>query len=313
MKKKIPYILTALLVVTQIYSLSRIKNLENQIINANNTINNVNSDLSWHINSIYSNVDKQLKEQASLIQSASAILGEFDVNTTTIPIDFTIEPKQVSDNMMVFLEFDDETIQLEKQNTTYKGRKIFHIFENEIHPKIIIEDNGLKTKTQDEALSIYGLVSQFIPRLYPIQFGTSVTSSPNSDIVKYELNDPTIMDGNYKDFKKVQFVTYIDGEKTNEITLDLSKYNEEEPIIQINEILELEIGQILTTYLVAIDNLDFTHYYPLEHYEAGSDVQREPYFDIVRITNKNGKIIYDNTLNGNYPTGYVFETDFATP
>lgn len=314
MKKKIPYILIALLVISQVYSIGKISDLENLIWTTNNRIGEVENALNNNISSIYTNVDDMLKEQASIIHSASVSFGEFDVDTITVPVNFTVAPKQVTDTMTVSLKFEDETVQLEKDDTTYIGSKIFNISENEINPDIIIEDNGTKTITQDNGLRIYDLCSEFIPRLYPVSpFDSSITTRPNSDIIEYQQTGELFIDGNYEDFEKVSYVTYIDGEKISEINIELSQFSAGEPIFPSDEILKLEKGQIIQTYVVALDNLGFTHQYPLEYYEAGSDEKREPYYDLVRITAENGEIIYDGIGNEKYAEEYGYEVEEVYP
>ena len=317
MKKKTPYIsyiLIALLVVTQVYLISKINNLESQITNTNNTINNINNNLSERINLVYSNVDEQLKEKASIIHDASFSFGEFDTDTITVPVNFTVSPKQVTDSMKVYLKLNDETIQLEKEDNSYKGTKIFNISENEINPDIIIEDNGIKTITEDDGLRIYNLVDEFIPRLYSMgPSNSSITTRPNSDVIEYQQARELFIDGNYEDFKKIQYVTYIDNKKVDEFKINLSKFNIGEPVFISDKTFKLEKGQILTNYVIALDNLGFTHYYPIDYYKAGSDLQREPYHDIVRITDKNGEIIYDSTENGEYEEKYGYEVEVVYP
>ena len=303
-----PYILIALLVITQCYSIGKRIDLENQILNTNNTISNVQNSLNNKINSIYTNVDEQLKEQASIIHSASIDFGKFDIDTLTVPVTFTVEPKQVTDSMAVSLKFNNEMILLSKDDTVYSSTKVFELTNDEIFPTIVIEDGGTQIITEDNTLRIYDLASEFIPRLYiQSSFGSVITTRPNSDIVEYQQTGELFIDGNTEDFESAQYVTYIDGEKINEITIDLSQLNMGNPIFTSDEILKIEKGQILTAYVVALDNLGFTHHYPIEYYDAGSEEQHERYYDIVRITAPNGEIIYDSTGNGKYAEEYGYE------
>ena len=314
MKKKIPYILISLLVIMQVYSISKINDLQRQISNINYTVYDDIDGIYTNIGTIYSEVEDMLKEQASIIHFASISIGKLDIDTLTVPVIFKVEPKKVTDSMSVSLKFSDKTTLLSKEDTIYSCTKVLDLTNDEIFPTIIIEDEGIKIITEDSTLCVYNLASELIPRLYTHSpFGPDITKKPNSDIVEYHQAGELFIDGKYECFKNAQYVTYIDGKKTNEITIDLSKLNMNASIFPSDEILTLEKGQIITTYVVALDNLGFTHHYPLERYEVGSDEQHEPYYDIVRVTAPNGKIIYDSTGNGKYAEEYGYDVEIVYP
>lgn len=310
MKNKIPYILIAGLVVMQVYSINKINDLQTQIADNSYTLNDRINAISTQVNYIYSDVDNRLEEQASIIHNSSFAFGEIDIDTLLVPVTFTVEPKQVTDTMTVSLKFDDETILLSKADTVYSGTKMMELTDDETFPAIVIEDDGTQSITQDGGLRIYNLVNEFIPRLNVLTMRSySISTSPTSDLIEYYNSSELFIDGNYENFKTGQYVTYVDNEKVNEIDIDLSECSEGEPILPSAEGVTLEKGQILTTYFVVLDAQGFTHQYPIEHYYAGSEIQREPYYGVVRITDKNGEIIYDSIESWEYSDEYKYETE----
>ena len=62
--------------------------------------------------------------------------------------------------------------------------------------------------------------------------------------------------------------------------------------LDIDDKYSVDDGQILTSNVVAVDSLGFTHEYLVTHYVAGSRAQREPYFKQERIIAPNGKVVY---------------------
>ena len=137
MKKQTAYILIALLLVLQLSSLVKINSLQSRIENTNNIIKSVENRLEDQINSIYQNVDEKLEEQTSLIHNSTTKVGELNIANLTIPIKFTIEPKTVTENMSVYLDFNGEIVQLEKSGLQYFTTKNFEISDS-ISPKLLL-------------------------------------------------------------------------------------------------------------------------------------------------------------------------------
>lgn len=297
MKKFIPYIVIAILVLTQILLFSEMHILKNNLATMENQIWNLDNNLNNQIASIYSNVDEKLEEQASIIHMASLELGAFDTETLTVPITFTVVPKVVTEDLTVSLAFDDETILLTKDDTTYFGTKIFTVTGHEISPTIILESQGSKSITQDDGLRVYSLVDEYIPRLYPMTPFYETTVNAQADGVEYLQYGEMFFDGGSTNFASANFVTCIDDVKVSEIQIDLVAV-QQEPVITLPEkTYELKNGQVLTTYVIAVDNLGLTHTYPQQHYVAGNEAQREPYYNAVKITTQNGEVVYDNTAD----------------
>lgn len=267
------------------YEVSRYQNQSNEMHNQS----------QLHINSIYTNVDAQLREQACIIHNSSFSFGEFDAVTRSVPVTFTVEPKEVTDSMTVSLKFQDETMLLAKDDTVYSGTKTLTLYDNELYPTIVIEDSGVQSVTQDAGLRIYDLVNEFIPRLYIYSsFYGDVETTAGSDTIDYLQIGDLFIDGAYDAFENAQLVTYIDGEKANEIAIDLDECSAGNPVFPPEETYQLTEGQILTTSVIALDTMGLHHEYPLEYYKAGSDIQREPYYDAIRITASNGQVVYES-------------------
>ncbi|MFI3228458.1 MAG: hypothetical protein R3Y09_13795 [Clostridia bacterium] len=252
--------------------------------------------MNSQINDIYNNVDNKLDQQDSIIFNSNTEFGEFDIETLTVPVTFIVEPKQIYEETEVYLKVDDEIIILEKDMSTFMATHTFHLSDIEISPKIIIENDGLQSLTQDEGLHIFSLVDEIIPRLYPVSpFGFSVIAKADSDIIEYQSSGELYIDGNYADFETVKYVAYVDEIKVSETEIELTMFANGNPILPEYKTFELTQGQTLKTYIVAWDNLGLTHEYPIDHYVAGSNEKREYYYDVVKITSQDGRVIFDNT------------------
>lgn len=296
MKKQQLHILVFLLVILQVYSLVKINLMQSRIDNVNNTINFVENRLENQISSIYQNVDQKLEEQASLIHTSSVTIGQLDLNTLTVPVTFTIEPKTVTDSMTVFLGFDGEVIRLEKSGLQYSVTKSFSI-EEYIYPKLIIDDNGVQNIEESRELSISKMKEKLFPFIFA-RFSGETGYGSNEYRVKgcLEIDYKPSMDDQF--FVEIKYVVKVDHETLVETAVPFEE-KKETMTYDIDDAYSLDDGQIFTGSIVAIDNLGFIHEYLIMHYEAGSHSQREPYFEQEKIMAPNGEIVYmfDETMS----------------
>lgn len=133
MKKNINTILILILVLTQLYSITKINSLENQLMNLDNNLNNNISYLSSNISSISSDINYQLTEQSSLINSFDVLVGDLktnDNNAPTCSVTFSVIPKATRENMSVFLYIDEELLKLEKNGVEFTKTKDYSITDS---------------------------------------------------------------------------------------------------------------------------------------------------------------------------------------
>lgn len=292
MKKQTSHILIAVLIGLQLYSLAKINSLQSGIENTYNTINSVENRLDNQINAIYQNVEQKLEAQASLIHNSSAKVGKLDIGTLTVPITFTVEPKTVTETMSVSLEFNEDIVRLEKSGLQYFATKNFEISDS-ISPKIIIEDNGTKNIEEHIGLRVSSIREQVFPYIFARFSGQSSYGSN-----EYRANGN--LDIDYKPsqennpFITMKYVMKVDDEIIKETPVVMEKDSGlgRTFMLEIDDKYSVNNGQILTSYVVAVDSLGFTHEYLVTHFVAGSNVQREPYFERVNIMAPNGEIVY---------------------
>ncbi len=301
MKKYISYIIIAALVVSQVSSAMKINNLEYQIRNANNRISNLDSSLNSNISSIYSNVDDMLNEQASIIYKASTTFGELDIDALEVPVTFSIEPKEVSDTTTVTLDFGGEMLTLDKSGTVYEGTKIFPLSGEIFDPNIVIEESGIKQVTSDYNIRVEGLIfDHFFPMLYAhYSGGRSTSNSAGSDEYEYSQDGMLFIEavGDRDSFVSANFATYINGEliENVEISQDILLGASE---LELDNTHILIKGDILESFVTAVDHMGFIHETLIEYYVAGEENQREPYYDSHKITSPDGTVIYESNNEG---------------
>ncbi len=292
MKKQKSYILIAALIALQLYSLVKINSLQSKIDYTNHTISSVENRLDNQISSIYQNVDEKLEAQASLIHKTSVKVGNLDVGTLTVPIKFTIEPKMITETMVVSLDFNGEIVQLDKSGLQYSTTKDFEISES-VFPKIIMQDNGVKSVEEHNGLMVSSIKEQVFPHIYAnfhgeTSYGSNQYSAKGNLSIDYKPSEENIA------FVDIKYVIKVDDKIIKETPVVLE--NEDglggNFTLDIDDKYSMNEGQILTTNVVAVDSLGFSHEYLLTHFVAGSNMQREPYFEKMAIKAPNGEIVY---------------------
>src|SRR6056297_2216508 len=119
MKKQTAYILIVALIALQIYSLTQIISLQNDLENTQVTLHSIDNRLNSQISNIYHTITKKLEEEASKIHTSSVTVGALNTDTLKVPITFTVEPKTITKSLEVLLDFDGEIISLEKSGTQF--------------------------------------------------------------------------------------------------------------------------------------------------------------------------------------------------
>ncbi len=287
MKKQTVQVLVVALVFLQVYSLLKINSLQRSIENTNSTVYSVGNNLEGSINSIYSTMDSILSKQASLIHSADLEIGKLDADTLTVPITFTVEPKAVTETMSVYLDFNGEILNLEKSGMKFLASKSFKISE-EVYPEIIIEDNGVRIVEENSQLNVYDMKQELFPYIYAHFLGERFYKS-NKYYEKGLLSVDYKASSENIAFVTLKYVVKIDDEVVKETPVKLKGNTF---TLDIDDNYAAKEGQIITSYIIAQDSLGFVHECLVTHFVAGSNMQREPYFEELKITAPNGETVY---------------------
>ncbi len=292
MKKQTAYILIVALIALQIYSLTQIISLQNDLENTQVTLHSIDNRLNSQISNIYHTITKKLEEEASKIHTSSVTVGALNTDTLKVPITFTVEPKTITKSLEVLLDFDGEIISLEKSGTQFFVTKDLGISETAF-PKIILQDQGVKHLEEHRGLNVSRIKESIFPNIFAHFSGTTKYSSGEySEKGFIDIEYIGANEDNY--FKEMKYVVKVDNKKINEKMISIvdEKQNIDSISIEIDGEYSLEKGQTLTGNIVAIDALGFVHEYLVVHYVGDSNDQREPYSDKLSIKAPNGETVY---------------------
>ncbi len=287
MKKRTLYILFTVLIISQLLSIVKINNLQSQVENTKFQMNNLSGSIRNEMNSIYSNVNAMLNQQASLIENGSTEIGTPNIDQLTVPITFTLIPKEVSEHTAVSLDFNGELFPMEKDGTRFSAIISRDIFGTAF-PKIIIDENEIRKTTEDERVGVWDIKEEIFPIMYPrlmgeARYGGEIYSR------KGELSGEIKRVGSEIEFKEIRFVIKVDDKLiSDEIIPSASFYSGYE----VDEKIPLSSGQICTMTVIAMDSVGLEHHYMVDYWDADSGSHRELWFDNELIYSSDGKLLW---------------------
>ena len=147
-KERDLYIIILAMVVMLGFCFVKINSLSDEIDDLKRDYISEDDMLRDQINSIYRNVDEQLKKQASLITESTFTLGELDTQTQTVPVTIQIVPKEIHETMQITVELDGKQAEFEKNGSFYEATIPVGLFlTEEPYPMVSITTAGI-TKTE---------------------------------------------------------------------------------------------------------------------------------------------------------------------
>ena len=290
MDKNRSHILVIILIIFQIVLISKVNNLQRQIEGTNVGMNNLSSRIANDMNAIYSNVNEMLRQKASLIESAVAEIGKVDTDEFTVPITFTLTPKEVSENTAISLDFDGELFPMDKNDTTFVTTVSRNIFGGAM-PKIVIDENGVKKITQDDQINIPSIKERVFPIMFPRLAG-SAKFDGKTYRRKGNLSADIKEAPSEIEFRGIRLVIEVDNKVISDEIIPKEMFFHDG--YEIDEKIPLSNGQTCIMKIIATDSIGFEHHYTGDRWDAGSNHQREPWFGDEQIYSPDGSLIWES-------------------
>ena len=176
----------AVMIIAQFSLFSRLEDMQNEMNNRNQNISNQISRLASEINSIYANIDTHLKQQASLIAGVDYQLGDFDSETHSVQVSFSVVPKALTADTEATLTLNGKTVVLERVGDAFCGTMQVGLFvEYDSYPLLSLENtSGIKTEFLD-GVELSALFCQYLPSIYAYAPWTDLTHDGK---LKVDLN-----------------------------------------------------------------------------------------------------------------------------
>ncbi len=259
-KTKVYRIITVCLAAALVVSFFMLEKLNSKMDSLRSNYNNQILNIREEINSIYGNVDRKLKKQASLLSDMNYEIGSYDVENGKIPVIFKAVPKIISDGIRIFVEVEGEKTELSREGECFVGTALVGMFVGDSEKVLLtIEENG-QTKTEIlEDVYISSLFDRVLPHLFADMTGTS---HYGDDYVRVEAGfsvEQAVAEDSAVRFKSVSVIEEKNGKETDrrDITDEVVKndsYN-----TRYTHTFEASKGDEIKIYVVAEDSLGYIH------------------------------------------------------
>ena len=274
-----------------------VKKLKSQNTNLDSEIQMLRNE----INSIYTNVDKKLKEQASLISGVDYTIGNPNEDMKSIKLSLTIVPKMISDDMELSVTIDGKTAPLTKNGNEFTGTIDVGLFVDYDQWPLLSIKTSEGTKTEYlESVDVSYLFSNHLPSLEADMSASSKLSNGKLQVDAGFRIVSHLAHGNapvtFTSFTIIEEINGIEISK-QDITDEVRKSGENYNTRYIKS-FEVSPKDELKVYVIAEDSLGYIHK-TLVHYwiESENGAQAETVFGGETIFDKDGNMLYgDKTL-----------------
>lgn len=289
-----------LMAVLLAFALYKIATLSDEIDHLKSRNSNLTGDIQVlrdEINSIYDNVDKQLKKQASLISGVDFAIGNPSEDMKTVELSLTVVPKAISDDMQVSVTVDGVTAPLERNGSEFTGTIDVGLFvDYNQWPLLSIKSAG-ETKTEYlEDVDVSYMFSRHLPSLYADMSGGGgkFTDGSLSVDLGFSIESKPAYGNAPITFTSFTLIEEVNGKEISrqDITDEVRKSGESYNTRYVKN-FKVTYGDELKVYVIAEDSLGYIHK-TLAHYwlESEDGAQAEAVFGGEMIYDKDGNLLY---------------------
>ncbi len=190
------------------------------------------------IDSIYYNVDEQIKKEASLLSYINCEYGELNPKTNTVKMIFTAIPKTVTEETTISIKIGKDKVELKKSGDKFIGEYDAYAFRTD-EEKDLIPILTIKNGDKSENEFLENIDTKY---LYQKYLGTFIADGSNFETVHKRIIDNGnnyyefkisanfsihyITEDEYPDFKKLYILTEFNNEilETKDVTYAVDEY-----------------------------------------------------------------------------------------
>ena len=260
-------LIVAALVIALTISFVQIGLLNERIEQLQNGMHNQHQQFMNQIESIYTNVDRQLKEEASLLSGVDAEYGEISIEDHTIDVTVKLVPKLISEDMKISVSINGRNADLTKTGSAFTGTIPVDIYnKDELMFMSIETEAGIQTQYLSE-IQVVHLWDTRIPSLYYCDLSGTGTFGEGKYSLTGELDincSPVEQTPNVS-FEKFVLVTELNGKEINreDISQDVLNYQNYPHGVYFRHDYQMECeakeGDDVRIYLEATDSLGYLH------------------------------------------------------
>lgn len=299
-KERDLYIIILAMVVMLGFGYVKINSLSDEIDDLKRDYVSEENMLRDQINSIYRNVDEQLKKQASLLTVSTFSLGELDTKTQKVPVTIQIVPKVISEDMQIKVELDGEQADFVKNGNFYEATIPVALFLTEDpYPMVSITTTGITKTEKLEEIWLGELWGKWFPSLW----AEDTTGRSSFKDGKLVFDTQTLIEWDYSDnvskiiFENFAIVTEINGKEVKRVDVtekvkNADGFAEGVVALEFTDTYEAVEGDAVSVYVVAEDSFGYIHKTLAHFWKKSGGATAEPVYGGESIYDKQGNMIY---------------------
>lgn len=294
------YIIILVMAFMLIACFTKINSLSREIDHLRNDYLSEDDMLREQINAIYTNVDDQLKKQASLITESTFSLGELDAQTQTVPVRIKIVPKEICEDMQIKVELDGKQAEFVKNGNFYEATIPTGLFLiEEPYPMVSITSDGV---TKTEKLEEIWL-GELWGKWFPLLRAEDTTGRNSFKDGKLVFDTQTLIEWEYSDntsqivFENFAVVTEINGKEVKHVDVtdevkNADGFAEGIVALKFTDTYEVVEGDAVSVYVVAKDSFGYIHKTLAHYWKRSGGASAETVYGGKSVYDKQGNMIY---------------------
>ncbi len=276
-------IVVAILAIALVACFIWVNTLNNEINRLSKAMYSQHQQFMNQIESIYTNVDQKLQEEASLLSGVSAEYGELNLENHTIDVTVKLVPKLVSDDMKISVSINGRSVDLTKTGSAFTGTIPVDVY-NIGELMLMSIETGADTQTQYlSEIQVEYLWEERIPSLYHCD----ISGSGKLGEGKYtltgmlDINCSAVEQTPNVRFEKFVLVTELNGKEINreDISQDVLNFQNYPHGVYFRDDYTMECeaveGDELCIYLEATDSLGYLHRRLIHHWKEQNGAMAE--------------------------------------
>ena len=299
-KERDLYIIILAMVVMLGFGYVKINSLSDEIDDLKRDYVSEENMLRDQINSIYRNVDEQLKKQASLLTVSTFSLGELDTKTQKVPVTIQIVPKVISEDMQIKVELDGEQADFVKNGNFYEATIPVALFlTKDPYPMVSITTTGITKTEKLEEIWLGELWGKWFPSLW----AEDTTGRSSFKDGKLVFDTQTLIEWDYSDnvskiiFENFAIVTEINGKEVKRVDVtekvkNADGFAEGVVALEFTDTYEAVEGDAVSVYVVAEDSFGYIHKTLAHFWKKSGGATAETVYGGESIYDKQGNMIY---------------------
>jgi hypothetical protein len=224
MNKHISTIVAAIACFLFAICLVQIADMKQQIQNLQGNLGNYMTGTQNSINSIYSNIESKLEEQANLLAGSEWAFGEADIDAETVMLQCSVTPKEYQpEGTSAVLFCNGAEYPMTLTNGEYAAELPISLFEDSVVGKVQFEESGtIRTESLNWHISPR---YEFLPNVYANFSGSGRGSAGEGSYVwsrKGQVEINVERKGDTTDVQSIAMIEYIDGKETKRTDIPLN-------------------------------------------------------------------------------------------